>query len=222
MPEQSLFLFGPRATGKSTWLRHLLPEALVVDLLQPNVYREMSARPERLRELVLGSPRRETVVVDETSEPESPTHDGIVRCISGARVQALRSISSSMVRGASGRLRSRTRPGCALRICMRYKALLVITRNASRCYCIAAQSACASMASGVSPARSFCTRHTLIRVCLWNCEVTGLTRGRPPCKVRVLIPIRSFEEAPPCKSRLFPMSCILPRYGDGLNRVVPQ
>ena len=52
-------------TGKSTWLRHLFPEALFVDLLQPDVYREMSARPERLRELVLGSPQQATVVVDE-------------------------------------------------------------------------------------------------------------------------------------------------------------
>ena len=58
-------MFGPRGTGKSTWLRHLFPEALFVDLLQPDVYREMHARPERLRELVLGSPQRATVVVDE-------------------------------------------------------------------------------------------------------------------------------------------------------------
>ena len=65
IPKQSFFLFGPRGTGKSTWLRHLFPEALFVDLLQPDVYREMSARPERLRELVLGSPQQATVVVDE-------------------------------------------------------------------------------------------------------------------------------------------------------------
>jgi predicted AAA+ superfamily ATPase len=65
VPEQSFFLFGPRGTGKSTWLRHMFPEALFVDLLHPDVYREMSARPERLRELVLGSPQRVTVVVDE-------------------------------------------------------------------------------------------------------------------------------------------------------------
>jgi predicted AAA+ superfamily ATPase len=38
---------------------------MVIDLLQPDVYREMSARPERLRELVRGSPRQHTVVVDE-------------------------------------------------------------------------------------------------------------------------------------------------------------
>ena len=65
VPAQSFFLFGPRGTGKSTWLRHQFPEALVVDLLQPDVYREMSARPERLRALVLGSPHCDTVVVDE-------------------------------------------------------------------------------------------------------------------------------------------------------------
>ena len=65
IPKQSFFLFGPRGTGKSTWLRHLFPEALFFDLLQPDVYREMSARPERLRELVLGSPQQATVVVDE-------------------------------------------------------------------------------------------------------------------------------------------------------------
>jgi len=65
LPAQSFFLLGPRGTGKSTWLRHELPGALFVDLLRPEVFREMSARPERLRDLVLGSPERDTVVLDE-------------------------------------------------------------------------------------------------------------------------------------------------------------
>jgi len=65
VPSQSFFLFGPRGTGKSTWLRHELPDALFVDLLRPEVHRELSAHPERLRELVLGSPDCDTVVVDE-------------------------------------------------------------------------------------------------------------------------------------------------------------
>ena len=64
-PRQSFFLFGPRGTGKSTWLRHALPHALVVDLLQPDVARELAARPERLRDLVQGAPGRPTVVLDE-------------------------------------------------------------------------------------------------------------------------------------------------------------
>lgn len=64
-PRQSFFLFGPRGTGKSTWLRQTLPDALVVDLLQPDVARELTARPERLRDLVRGAPRSSTVVIDE-------------------------------------------------------------------------------------------------------------------------------------------------------------
>jgi predicted AAA+ superfamily ATPase len=64
-PAQSFFLFGPRGTGKSTWIRHVLPDALYIDLLRPEVRRELSARPERLRERVEGAPHRTTVVVDE-------------------------------------------------------------------------------------------------------------------------------------------------------------
>ena len=65
IPEQSCFLFGPRGTGKSTWLRHRLPTALYLDLLDPPLYRSLSARPERLRELLAGSPQQRTVVIDE-------------------------------------------------------------------------------------------------------------------------------------------------------------
>ena len=64
IPVQSCFLFGPRGTGKSTWLRHRLPDALFVDLLDPALQRSLEARPERLRELLAGA-RPETVVIDE-------------------------------------------------------------------------------------------------------------------------------------------------------------
>ena len=65
IPRQSCFLFGPRGTGKSTWLRHQLPNALYVDLLEPALYRRLSARPERLRDLLAGTPGARTVVIDE-------------------------------------------------------------------------------------------------------------------------------------------------------------
>ncbi len=65
IPDQSCFLLGPRGTGKSTWLREQLPDALYLDLLDPALHRSLGARPERLRELLAGSPDRETVVIDE-------------------------------------------------------------------------------------------------------------------------------------------------------------
>ena len=65
LPRGSFFLLGPRGTGKTTWLASALPEALVVDLLKPEVYRRLAARPERLRELVRGVPPGHDVVIDE-------------------------------------------------------------------------------------------------------------------------------------------------------------
>jgi predicted AAA+ superfamily ATPase len=65
IPKQSFFLFGPRGTGKSTWLRHELPDAVFIDLLRPELHRELSARPERLRERVLAAPEGATIVIDE-------------------------------------------------------------------------------------------------------------------------------------------------------------
>lgn len=63
--QQSFFLFGPRGTGKSTWLRHHYPQALFLDLLDPEVFRAYSAKPERLREVVEAQAPGTTVIVDE-------------------------------------------------------------------------------------------------------------------------------------------------------------
>jgi len=65
LPTDSFFLFGPRGTGKSTLLKRRVPEALYIDLLNPERYRSLQARPERLHELMAGSPAVDTVVIDE-------------------------------------------------------------------------------------------------------------------------------------------------------------
>ena len=65
LPPDSFFLFGPRGTGKSTLLKRRVPDALYIDLLNPERYRSLQARPERLRELMAGSPSTDTVVIDE-------------------------------------------------------------------------------------------------------------------------------------------------------------
>ncbi len=64
-PRGSFFLFGPRGTGKSTWLRTEWPEALRFDLLDPETCRVYGARPERLKEAVLAHRDRTVVVIDE-------------------------------------------------------------------------------------------------------------------------------------------------------------
>lgn len=74
LPAQSAFLFGPRGTGKTTWLRDQLPEALSVNLLRPETYRELSARPERLRALVRGNRSKPDVVVDEVQRVPELLH----------------------------------------------------------------------------------------------------------------------------------------------------
>lgn len=48
-PPGSFFLFGPRGTGKSTWLAQVFPEALRLDLLAPDVLRAYRARPGKSR-----------------------------------------------------------------------------------------------------------------------------------------------------------------------------
>jgi len=65
-PGAHFFLFGPRGTGKSTWLRATFPDATWIDLLDPEEERTLSSRPESLRQRVEAakSPRA-VVVVDE-------------------------------------------------------------------------------------------------------------------------------------------------------------
>ena len=64
-PKGSFFLFGPRGTGKSTWLRQTFPDAIYVDLLDQEAFRTYLARPERLGEVIAGNPQAKTVIVDE-------------------------------------------------------------------------------------------------------------------------------------------------------------
>ncbi len=62
---QSFFLFGPRGTGKSTWVKQYFKDALFIDLLAPDVFRLYSARPERLREIADAQNTVQTIVIDE-------------------------------------------------------------------------------------------------------------------------------------------------------------
>ena len=60
---KSLFLFGPRQTGKTALVRNALPGAKVYDLLDGDVFRTLSHRPSRLSEEL--EPGDKLVVLDE-------------------------------------------------------------------------------------------------------------------------------------------------------------
>jgi predicted AAA+ superfamily ATPase len=60
---KSVFLLGPRQTGKSTLLRTQFPEARYVDLLEADTFRELSAHPETLRQRLQA--HEKIVIIDE-------------------------------------------------------------------------------------------------------------------------------------------------------------
>lgn len=67
-PAGHFFLFGPRGTGKTWWSEAAFPDAVRIDLLDPETMRSLSARPERLREIIAGHPRAKTIVIDEVQK----------------------------------------------------------------------------------------------------------------------------------------------------------
>ena len=64
----NFFLFGPRGTGKSTWLSRISKNALIIDLLDEITYRSLLSRPERLVELIEGNPENDTIIIYEVKK----------------------------------------------------------------------------------------------------------------------------------------------------------
>jgi len=64
-PDRSFFLFGPRGTGKSTWLHQALPNALSLDLLDASLYLELSREPHRLEALISNQKQGTWIILDE-------------------------------------------------------------------------------------------------------------------------------------------------------------
>jgi predicted AAA+ superfamily ATPase len=64
-PERSFFLFGPRGTGKSTWLNQVLPDSLRFDLLDASLFFDLSRDPHLLEAMVGDRPQKSWVILDE-------------------------------------------------------------------------------------------------------------------------------------------------------------
>jgi predicted AAA+ superfamily ATPase len=64
---QSLFLFGPRGVGKTQWIKTHLPNAIYLDLLEFNLYKNLLADPGRLADLIPPA-FKDWVVIDEVQK----------------------------------------------------------------------------------------------------------------------------------------------------------
>lgn len=67
-PKQSFFLFGPRGTGKSTWMKALYPEALYLNLLLSTTREKFRAYPDELIKEVAALPKPGIVIIDEVQK----------------------------------------------------------------------------------------------------------------------------------------------------------
>ena len=65
--KHSMFLFGPRGTGKTSWLCQRFNQALYFDLLNDDTYTELSAHPTRLSAKIPPS-YQDWVIIDEVQK----------------------------------------------------------------------------------------------------------------------------------------------------------
>lgn len=62
---ESIFLWGARQTGKSTWLKMTFPDKRIIDLLKSDNFERYNRRPALLREELSLLPENELVIIDE-------------------------------------------------------------------------------------------------------------------------------------------------------------
>ncbi len=70
-PGQSAFLWGPRKTGKSTYLKTRFPESIVYDFLKTDLFLGFSKRPALLREQLMAREEKDlwhSVILDEVQK----------------------------------------------------------------------------------------------------------------------------------------------------------
>lgn len=108
LKKKSFFLFGPRATGKTTLIEQSLPEAHIIDLLHSKTYSTLVRNPSALAEMITDP--RKIVVIDEVQKlPE--LLDEVQRLIGKERITFLLTGSSArkLKHGAANLLGGRAR-----------------------------------------------------------------------------------------------------------------
>jgi uncharacterized protein len=110
LPDRSFFLFGPRGTGKTTWLRERLPDAAWFDLVSDRELLSLMRDPGRFSRQVEALPTGSWVVVDEVQRLPAllnEVHDLIARWPGRYRFSLTGSSARKLKRGGADLLPSR-------------------------------------------------------------------------------------------------------------------
>ena len=106
LEHKSIFLFGPRQTGKTFLLRSRYPDAHFTDLLHTDVLRRLARHPESLREEVRALPTSRPIIIDEIQRlPEllndihSLIEEGYRFVLTGSSARKLRRGASNLLAG---------------------------------------------------------------------------------------------------------------------------
>lgn len=108
VPDRSFFLFGPRATGKSTWLRTALPSVQRLDLLDTRLALELTREPHRLESYLGDMGAGSWVILDEIQKIPA-LMDEVHRLMEDRRIQFALCGSSArkLIRGGANLLAGR-------------------------------------------------------------------------------------------------------------------
>lgn len=66
--EDSIFLFGARQTGKSTFLREKFPNNIYIDLLDTSIVSRYKRTPSLLYDTLIDKPQGTIIIIDEIPE----------------------------------------------------------------------------------------------------------------------------------------------------------
>ena len=71
---KSFFLFGPRGTGKTTWVRSTFPNSVYIDLLEAELFNDLIANPQRLSNFIPPD-LKDWVIIDEIQRIPDLLHE---------------------------------------------------------------------------------------------------------------------------------------------------
>jgi predicted AAA+ superfamily ATPase len=71
---KSFFLFGPRGTGKTTWVKSTFPKAAYIDLLEAELFNDLTANPQRLSNFI-PLDLKDWVIIDEVQRIPELLHE---------------------------------------------------------------------------------------------------------------------------------------------------